>query len=76
MTREHLEKVKGFINLGIEKGAELIVNGCDWETLKYKVGILGVNVSYSGSRCLSYPWRLETLHISGTFIYQSLSPLY
>ncbi|ATN85778.1 CoA-acylating methylmalonate-semialdehyde dehydrogenase [Coxiella burnetii] len=38
VTKEHLEKVKAYIHLGVEEGAELIVDGRDLETLKHKKG--------------------------------------
>ncbi len=32
VTRQHLEKVRGYVDLGVEEGAELVVDGRDFES--------------------------------------------
>ncbi|HSM19054.1 MAG TPA: CoA-acylating methylmalonate-semialdehyde dehydrogenase, partial [Hyphomicrobiales bacterium] len=38
VTRQHLEKVRGYVDLGIEEGAELVVDGRDFTLQGYENG--------------------------------------
>jgi malonate-semialdehyde dehydrogenase (acetylating)/methylmalonate-semialdehyde dehydrogenase len=38
VTREHLEKVRGYVDLGVKEGAELIVDGRDFKMQGYENG--------------------------------------
>ncbi len=38
VTREHLEKVRGYIDLGLEEGAKLVVDGRDFKMQGYENG--------------------------------------
>jgi malonate-semialdehyde dehydrogenase (acetylating)/methylmalonate-semialdehyde dehydrogenase len=38
VTREHLERVKGYVDLGVEEGAELVVDGRDVQLQGYENG--------------------------------------
>src|SRR5690606_33087611 len=38
VTREHLEKVKGYVDLGVKEGAELVVDGRDLKLQGYENG--------------------------------------
>ena len=38
VTREHLEKVRGYVNLGIEEGASLVIDGRDFKMQGYENG--------------------------------------
>ena len=38
VTREHLEKVRGYVDLGVQEGAELVVDGRDFRMQGYENG--------------------------------------
>jgi malonate-semialdehyde dehydrogenase (acetylating)/methylmalonate-semialdehyde dehydrogenase len=38
VTREHLEKVRGYVDVGVEEGAELVVDGRDFKMQGYENG--------------------------------------
>ena len=46
VTKEHLERVKGYVDLGVEDGAKLVVDGRDLKLQGYENGFYTVSYTH------------------------------